>query len=281
VTPSHRRAAFAALTFLTLLYAGMFHWVLYEYIRGVRVPLWAWSTVAGGLWYAGSMAAILGAHEAGHAVTCWRHGIPFTGPYFLPGIFPLIGTSGAFIRVHSPYPTRTALIRVGIAGPVAGMVVIVPCVVVGLWWSSIVDMQASSNVVRFGRPWLMTAFSSWILGPGPVSLHPLAIAGWVGCLFTMLNLIPFRQFDGGHIVRAAFGPKVALVCSWVSMLGAFVLAVRSVTWAAIAIIMALDWHRIDEPLDTAPPRFRWGYVLAAAALFGMCWNQIDLRWNRT
>ena len=42
------------------------------------------------------------------------------------------------------------------------------------------------------------------------SLHPMAIAAWWGMLATALNLLPFGQLDGGHIVYALFGRRAAI-----------------------------------------------------------------------
>lgn len=275
---SRRALLFAALTFLTLLYSGMIHWALYQRALGVSVPLWTWPTVAGGLWYAGSVFGIMAVHELGHVFACWRHAIHFSGPYLLPIGFPVIGTFGAFIRVHSYYPDRTALMHVGLSGPLFGFVATLPALVVGLAWSQVDTVKMGVPMVRFGKPWLLEHVATWQLGPHPsLTLHPLATGAWVGLLFTLLNLVPYRQFDGGHIVRAAFGPRVGFWCSVGAFIGAGFLARHSLTWFAFAVVMALSWQRIDEPLDKAQPSFRWLYVLVAAALFALCWNQIDIR----
>lgn len=238
--------------------------------------MWTAQTALHGLWYAVPLATILGFHELGHLLACWSYRLPTTGPYFLPSPFALIGTSGAFIRVHALYPSRTALMHVGLAGPLFGMLPLVPSLVVGLWLSEGAP-EVVPNVVRFGEPWLMGEWQRFLLGPGAHFLHPLAVSAWIGLLFTMLNLIPFRQFDGGHIVRGAFGERVALWLSILTFLGASLLAFRSVTWAVVAIVMALDWHPLDKPIDNQIPHFRWLYVLVAVGLFALCWNQIDLR----
>lgn len=271
-----RRAVFAILTAATLLYAGMWHWALWRSAQDEAIPMWTWDTALHGLWYALPLATILLCHEAGHLLACRVYRLPTTGPYFLPSPFALVGTAGAFIRVHALYPTRKALIHVGLAGPLFGLLPLVPCLIAGVWLSQDAA-PVVTNVVRFGEPWLLGEWEHFLLGPGPHYLHPLAIAAWIGLLFTMLNLIPFRQFDGGHIVRGAFGERVGLWCSVVTFVGAIFLAYHSVTWALIAVIMALDWHAIEKPIENETPNFRWAYVLVAAGLFALCWNQIDVR----
>src|SRR5678815_2286800 len=205
----------------------MFHWGLYQRSLGIRLPLWTWSTAAGGLWYAGSLVGIMLTHELGHLAVCKRYRLPTSGPYFLPVGFPMIGTFGAFLRVHQPYPSRAVLLRVGLAGPLAGFLLILPLLYLGLSWSHGTEARGWPAVVRFGTPWIMSLMGNRLIGPAPWILHPMATAAWVGLLFTMLNLIPFRQFDGGHIVRGAFGPKVGLFCSVTSFLTAIYLATRS------------------------------------------------------
>jgi membrane-associated protease RseP (regulator of RpoE activity) len=180
------------------------------------------------------------------------------------------------MRVHTPYPSRKALMQVGLAGPIAGMAVIIPTMIVGLFLSHPESARTTTNVIRFGEPWLLSQWRHLIIGPKPVYLHPMAVGAWIGMLFTMVNLIPYKQFDGGHVVRGAFGSTVHKIVSVVMYLVAVYLAFRSLTWALVAIVMSLDWHYIDRPNQNDTPMFRWFYVLAAGFLFAMCWNQVEI-----
>lgn len=162
-----------------------------------------------GLPFSLTLLTILGIHEMGHylASRWWR--VRATLPYFIP--FPsLIGTMGAVIRIKSRIPNRRALIDIGAAGPLAGFVVAVAALGVGLHLSAVVPRSLMGNgSLTFGDSLLSSWMSTLIVGPLPtgydVYIHPIGFAGWLGLFVTVLNLLPIGQFDGGHIVYAVFG----------------------------------------------------------------------------
>ena len=166
-----------------------------------------------GLPFSLTLMTILLAHEMGHYLACRYYGIDATLPFFLP--FPtLIGTLGAFIRIRSPIYTRRALFDVGIAGPIAGFVALLPALVIGIAQSKILPGIASQGDVVFGVPALQRAME-WLILPGARSsdiyLHPVARAAWVGILATALNLLPIGQLDGGHILYSFAGQRHKLL----------------------------------------------------------------------
>jgi membrane-associated protease RseP (regulator of RpoE activity) len=150
--------------------------------------------------------SILFAHEMGHYLTCRYYGIDASLPYFIP--FPsLVGTLGAFIRIRGPFQHRSALLQMGIAGPIAGFVVAVPTLILGLSWSRVVPLTAGEGG-HLGDP-LILKLVVWLLGKTPspsmdIYLHPVAFAAWCGFFVTALNLIPASQLDGGHVIYALF-----------------------------------------------------------------------------
>src|SRR5690606_13276182 len=77
------------------------------------------------------LLAILLFHEFGHYLAARRRGIRVSLPYFLPAP-TLIGTFGAFIKSNSPFPSRRVLMEVGAYGPIAGFVVAVITLAIGL-----------------------------------------------------------------------------------------------------------------------------------------------------
>src|SRR6187399_2159355 len=87
-----------------------------------------------GLPFSISVMSILFAHEMGHYLTCLYYGIDATLPYFIPAPTPM-GTMGAFIKIRSPFHHRPALFNVGVAGPIAGFILAVPTLIVGLAYS--------------------------------------------------------------------------------------------------------------------------------------------------
>jgi membrane-associated protease RseP (regulator of RpoE activity) len=164
-----------------------------------------------------TLLAILGTHEFGHYWMARHHGVPVTLPYFIPAP-SLIGTFGAFIRIKGAVPNRGALFDIGVAGPVAGFVVAVPAIVLGLTLSDI-KPAAELTGIGLGSSLLFNGLVHVLLGITPqaydVILHPIAFAGWIGFLVTAFNLIPASQLDGGHIVYSLFGRwhrLVTLLC---------------------------------------------------------------------
>ena len=189
--------------------------------------------------FAVSLLAILLAHEFGHYFVGRARGAAVTLPYFIP--FPLspIGTMGAFIQMKSIPRNKRALFDLAVAGPLAGLVVAIPVLLLGLSQSSLAMVTALSGgsaegnsllyllakFVVFGKllpaplnltglPLLFHWISYFFIGsPSPVGstdvfINQVAWAGWVGLLVTFLNLIPAGQLDGGHVIYAVFGKRV-------------------------------------------------------------------------
>jgi Zn-dependent protease len=163
-----------------------------------------------GLFFSGTLMGILACHEAGHYVVGRRHRIPVSLPYFIP-LPPLIslGTLGAVIRMDAPIRDRNRLFDVGAAGPIAGLVVAIPLLVVGLTLSELGPPSPSATIEGNSILYALlkyAVFGRWLPGDGlDVQLHPMAFAAWVGILVTMINLLPIGQLDGGHVARAALG----------------------------------------------------------------------------
>jgi membrane-associated protease RseP (regulator of RpoE activity) len=166
-----------------------------------------------GLKFSLPLMAILLAHELGHLFAARAHRLPTTLPYFLPMPIPFPyspGTIGAVIRIKQPIRSRRQLLDVGAAGPIAGFVVLVPLLVLGVALSQIQEIDPEQVLIYFGEPLAFQVVARAVffpdLGPGQdIFLHPTAWAAWFGLLVTALNLLPFSQLDGGHIGYALFG----------------------------------------------------------------------------
>ena len=238
--------------------------------------------ILNGLWYSASILAILGAHEFGHYFACRIYGVDASLPYFLPAPLPLTGTLGAFIRIRQPIPSKRELFDIGIAGPIAGFIVAIPILLVGMSLSRVSALPADTRgFLELGEPLLFKAVA-WLFWGTPseghsINLHPMAFAAWFGLLATALNLFPIGQLDGGHISYAVFGRKSTLVTlTTVSCLVGLTFVSSSwVVWTVLTVVMLIAFGPRHPPtIDEDIPLDRARLWLAAAALlmFILCFT---------
>lgn len=226
-----------------------------------------------GLWYSLTILAILGCHEMGHYIACRVYRVDASLPYFLPAPLPLTGTLGAFIRIRSRIPSKVALFDIGIAGPIAGFVVAVPALFIGLYLSRIAVVPDDFQGAWLGEPLLFRAASTLIFGNVPdgqsVNLHPMAFAAWFGLLATALNLFPIGQLDGGHIAYAVLGRRSTWV-TFATLAVAVGLATLSSSWwvwtALLVLMIALMGPHHPPTLDDREPLDSTRLALAVFAL---------------
>ena len=198
------------LTCFTTLWAGA-----YQAYRGpVRGPVNFLLANPEMLWqgipFAGALLFILVTHEFGHYLLSRIHRVPASLPLFVPGPPHFIGTFGAIIRIRAPIMNRLALFDIGVAGPLAGFIVAVLALIVGLRLSTVVDQTATFGM-HLGEP-LLLKFLAWlVIGAIPpdsdIILHPIGFAAWFGLFVTSLNLLPIGQLDGGHVAYALWGGR--------------------------------------------------------------------------
>lgn len=226
------------LTVLTTTLAGAFSAFSYyhhevdigrltqgEYFAAVFSPA---TLGLGFLTFALPLMLILTVHEFGHYVLARRHGMEASLPFFIP-VPPFlglnIGTFGAFISMREPMPNRKALFDVGAAGPIAGFLVAVPVVIIGLALMAadpvLVDPSGEGSIT-IGTPLLYDLLATPFHLSENALTHPTAFAGWVGLFVTAINLLPAGQLDGGHIASAMFGERA-----------------RYASYGAVAILLGL------------------------------------------
>ena len=233
-----------------------------------------------GLAFSITLMTILLAHELGHYFACRYYGIDASLPYFLPAPTP-IGTLGAFIRIRAPIYTRRELFDVGMAGPLAGFVVLLVALAIGIANSKVVPGIAVRGDLIFGVP-AIERMMEWLIFPGvpssDISLHPIARGAWVGILATALNLLPIGQLDGGHILYAFAGRihrllSRAFVAALVPM-GIFYS--RSwLVWAVLLFFFGLRHPLIYDP--TKMDRNRVWLGLTALVIFLLTFTLVPLR----
>lgn len=163
-----------------------------------------------GAQFAGTLLTILVAHELGHYIAARIHKVDASLPFFIP--LPMLspfGTMGAVIRMRGTIPTRRALLDIGAAGPLAGLVFAIPLYLWGIAHSQVVTVDG--DTVQLGESILLKTLDR-LAGPAitpgtDIMLSPVAFGAWGGFFVTMINLLPVGQLDGGHVAYALFGPK--------------------------------------------------------------------------
>ena len=258
-----------ALTLMTTTWAGAIN-------QGVNL-LQEPGRFAVGLPYSLGLLAILGVHELGHFFAARHHGMDVTPPYFIPVPFAL-GTFGAFIKMRSPAEDRCSLFDVAVAGPLAGLVIAIPALLIGLHASSVIgsDLNAPRTILNgssVGSSILFALLAKLALGPALLAgnllrLSPLAFAGWLGLVITALNLLPIGQLDGGHMARAMFGNRAGRLISTVAMWSLLLLAIfvwpSLMVWVIVVFFLAGQSTPPLNDLTPIPAGRRWlGYLTFA------------------
>jgi membrane-associated protease RseP (regulator of RpoE activity) len=271
------------LTMLTTTLVGIDSYVgfLADFQPLPRLPGLSIALVLRGLWYSGTILAILGCHELGHYFACRYYDVDASLPYFLPIPVSITGTLGAFIRIREPIPTKRMLFDIGIAGPIAGFLVAVPALFAGVAMSHVVRLPVGFSGLELGEPLLFQFAERLIFGAIPagysLNLHPMAFAAWFGLLATALNLFPIGQLDGGHISYAVLGRRSSHV-TLITLAIAIALSYFAVSWRVWTVLMvvmlfAFGRHHpatFDEhvPLD----RTRLWLALFALVMFIVCFT---------
>lgn len=226
-----------------------------------------------GLLYMAAMLGILFAHEMGHFLMALRYRVPASLPYFIPVPISPIGTFGAVIGMDGMRADRKQLFDIGLAGPLAGLVVAFPV----LWYGvSQMDLSApGTGSFKLDLPIAMAWMMQWFNVPGyeegmyinQSQLNPFFMAGWVGLLVTGLNMIPVSQLDGGHVTYTMFGKsahwiaRIFLVAAVV-----FIITLGAYQWSLMLLLVIL--MRPDHPptSDDSVPIGWFRYALGTVSL---------------
>jgi membrane-associated protease RseP (regulator of RpoE activity) len=286
-------AALFALTTLSTLFWGAYWMLLYE-TRGLGVdPLQFFRQVLArpellwkGVGYSFAIMLILLSHEMGHYLACRYYQIRATLPFFLPAPIVGTGTFGAFIRIRSPFPDRKSLFDVGLAGPIAGFVVALPFIYLGLKWS--VALPKGPNQVYLWDPLIFRLFPTHLANQDYM-LHPIGFAAWFACLATSLNLLPIGQLDGGHVSYALFRNR-AYYITWFFFGALFALSIYGFTRSSVAgfqwlfycglllILRKIAGFRHPQTLNDENPigfaRKVWGVI--AAIVFALTFMPVTI-----
>jgi membrane-associated protease RseP (regulator of RpoE activity) len=270
----------------TLVGADQYAGFLADFRRSGPLNMSVLGILLRGFWYSATILAILGCHELGHYLACRYYNVDASLPYFLPVPISITGTLGAFIRIREPIPEKRMLFDIGIAGPIAGFLVAVPALFIGVSMSHVVQVPADFIGVELGEPPLFK-LASWLFwGSLPktysLNLHPMAFAAWFGMLATALNLFPIGQLDGGHISYAVLGPRSTYVTYLMLGVALMLTFVSSswIVWTGLMMVMLFTvgprHPRVfdeDVPLD----RTRLLLALFALVMFILCFTPAPIQ----
>jgi membrane-associated protease RseP (regulator of RpoE activity) len=196
--------------------------------------LWEGSIVDG-IVFSVAILAIVGTHETAHYFAAKKHDVKATLPYFIPAP-NIIGTFGAVINIKSAIPDKNALFDLGVSGPIAGFIVAIPVLIIGIYYSTIVPMNNQPTMLFYSSPLMsiIEYFMTSVPNGYYMQLNPLILAGWVGIVITMLNLMPIAVLDGGHISRSIFNAKIH---QYISIVGVIVMALLG--WYLMAALLVV------------------------------------------
>ncbi len=249
------------ITFIVVILAGAFQY-------GVN-PFTHPSETYKGLPFALTLMAILLSHEMGHFLTSKYHHVVATLPYFIPAP-NILGTFGAFIRMKSPIPDRNALVDIGAAGPIAGFLVALPALIIGMKLSPTIATGSLAGI-KLGNS-LLVKFISLLVRPDippgyELGLNPIAFAGWIGMFVTAMNLIPIGQLDGGHIAYALWGKWYPII----ARTALFALVAFGIwgwqVWLFWALLILLLGIRHPAPMDPYQPLDRRRKIIGWLTMF--------------
>ncbi|HSF83571.1 MAG TPA: site-2 protease family protein [Anaerolineales bacterium] len=280
------------LTLVSVIIAGVYYTLAGVYEGPANPSLqqlfpYLVRSLGGGLAFAASILAILLAHEFGHYLAGRYHRTHVTLPYFIPFPFSAFGTMGAFIQLKEPPKNKRILLDIGIAGPIAGLVVAIPVLLLGLGLSQLspiptqlapgqgLQIEGNSLLYLFSKYLVfgqllpspssyggMPVWQYWLqyfftgrplpLGGMDVFLHPVAWAGWAGLLVTALNLIPAGQLDGGHVLYVLLGKRATTLLP-VILIALLALGMVWPGWWLWALLIFLLGRLHAEPLDQITP----------------------------
>jgi membrane-associated protease RseP (regulator of RpoE activity) len=239
------------------------NWILFfatiatTFVTGYMLSSEITDPFLGGATFTIALMTVLGLHEVGHKITANRKGVEATPPYFIPGPPPIgnlfgIGTFGAVIMQKSLPPNKDALFDIGSSGPILSFILATVATTVGLLFSP--PHYSAVELPTIPVPLLFWLIAEAIVNVPPgtpekpyayILLHPVAVAGWVGMVVTMLNLLPAAMLDGGHVARSLVGEKTRSILTFLSIL----LLIVEGFWPMAFFVLFMSMYRHPGPLD--------------------------------
>jgi Zn-dependent protease len=239
-----------------------------------------------GLIYSACVLGILLTHEMGHFLMTVRYHVPASFPFCIPFPISPIGTMGAVIAMDGRRTDRKQMFDIGLAGPLAGLVVAIPIMWIGIERLDLRDPPPSAFALEspLAVRWALDKTQPPGYEPGSRmignnSLNPYFMAGWVGLLITGLNMMPVSQLDGGHVAYALLGKWA----HWLAR-GVMVLAIAFTVYASVPLWVLMIGLVLLLGVDHPPTRddnaplgwFRIGLGVASLAIPVLCFSPFAL-----
>ncbi len=240
-----------AFTFIAITYAGVSLWA--GYVNSPGDSAFSSENIAMGiLVFTLPLLFILFAHEFGHFFMARRRKVAASLPFFIPMIPPL-GTVGALTSLRDPVPDRKSLLEIGIAGPIAGLLVAIPVMVLGFVLTNaearpIPDSFEGKVMISAAFPLMCDWIEFFVPAEGDFYSHPMVFAAWIGILLTAVNLLPAGPLDGGYIARAILG-RNAKYATWGTVGLLIVLSLFWIVWIFIAMLVIFFGAKHPPPLN--------------------------------
>ena len=262
--PPKPRVALSILLFFITVGSTIVAGALQEGVNPLKNP----GEILKGVPFSFTLMGILLAHELGHYLIARKHGLNVTLPYFIPAP-SIIGTFGAFIKMRSPVRDRRMLLDVGAAGPLVGVAVSIPFLILGFRLSEVKMIEGQVGM-SLGSSLLLSLLSRLVVGPIPngydIVIHPVGFAGWIGLLVTSLNLLPIGQLDGGHVAYALLGERQNKISRYV-FLAILALGIFGWQgWLLWSLLLFIMGFRHPTPLEWWVPLDRKRQVIGWVAV---------------
>lgn len=266
-TPAHDEPRRIGLPLALLLatcastfFAGATHWEPFLVVGNGRS---AWDAALRhwqpGLLYMAAVMGILLTHEMGHFLLAVRHRIPASLPYFIPVPFLPFGTMGAVIGMSDSHANRRQLFDLGLAGPLAGLMVAIPVAWIGI--QQLPPAHPSPGSFGLHPPLIFKVMMAHLHPDYPAgmlldirTMNPWLMAGWVGMLITGLNMLPISQLDGGHVAYALLGPRACVLGRAVLVAAIlYILGAEKYGWVLMVVLVTLMGTDHPPTADDAAP----------------------------
>jgi Zn-dependent protease len=225
-----------------------------------------------GLLYSFFLLAILMAHELGHYFVARWYRVPATPPIFLPFPINSIGTMGAVIAMRGHEANRRQIFDIGIAGPLAGLVLAFPIALLGTWQLDL-SLPRGGGLgfeIPLAMRWMISLLHPDYHGQAIwlSQLNPAFTAAWVALLVTGLNMMPVSQLDGGHVTYGLFVRRAHVISYSLLIFAIAYMVYQQILIMVLMVVLLLLMGPTHPP--TSDDSVKLGWPRTALGLASLC-----------